>query len=821
MDMQRTRAPARRNPEGGRSAMRRRNAGEGAGTGWAMAAAAIPNPSNIAASLFGIASMLALAACGGGGGGGNNPSGPTGGGGSGNNPPGPAAWSGTAEYRASNGLRLMRAAEGYALRTTGGPGGEGVTVAVLDTKIDRGHPDLDVARSFAFDSQYDTRPGDHGTHVAGTIAARRNGRGVHGVAYNATLVGLAVLDPDGYPIDRFPYLPTPNTDIASAIASAAGLDRAYTDRSPYTGRPIGSKVSNPAASSQIMNMSLGSPDPYGDIRSAMQDAAGAGRIMVAALGNDAIAGPSGAPASYVASSGIAGWGIAVGALDETGKRPASFSNTCGRVANYCLFAPGESINSTVAGGGYDRASGTSMAAPQVAGAAAVLWAAFPNKSGDRIVQRLLTTADDDLARDGVDSRYGHGRLNLEAAMNPVGLLSVPLAGGGNAQLAGSALRLPAGFRLSAGPALADAVAYDEEEFPFLLDLASLFQNPDGSGPDGALREFVASLGSAPPPVVPVGPGTTLLLASGADAAGPGGYPARGYRGGGTVRDFGIRFQPDPALSLVFEYGFGEAGPAAGFDPARARRDFVRDRLSTAPFAALAGEGIGLGLSWRPDGNTEFDFSSRAGNGRFGSGRARLASAGLARRIGAGSVLDARLGALTETGSVLGIRGDGAVGGFSQAGTRFVDLGVSSRVSDGLLLFASASRGVTDAGTARRDSLVSGWSGMRAESYAVGSRWLGLWGADRLTLTAAMPFRARRAALRMTVPAGETADGVVSHVSETVDLAPSGRETRLRFAYEIESGAVSLAVGGYARLEPGHDEAARPEYGLGARARLRF
>ena len=811
MDMQRTRAPARRNPEVGRSAMRRRGAAEGAGTRWGVAAAAIPNPSNIAASLFGIALMLALAACGGGGGGG-----------SGNNPPGPAAWSGTAEYRASNGLRLMRAAEGYALRTTGRPGGEGVAVAVLDTKIDRGHPDLDVARSFAFDSQYDTRPGDHGTHVAGTIAARRNGRGVHGVAYNATLVGLAVMDPDGTAIDRFPYL-SPNTDVAAAIASAAGLDRAYTDRSPYTGRPIGSKVSNPAASSQIMNMSFRSSDPYGDIRSAMQDAAGAGRIMVAALGNDAIAGPSGAPASYVASPGIAGWGIAVGALDETGKRPASFSNTCGRVAAYCLFAPGENINSTVAGGRYDRVSGTSMAAPHVAGAAAVLWAAFPNKSGDRIVQRLLTTADDDLARDGVDRRYGHGRLNLEAAMNPVGPLSVPLAGGGNAQLAGSAMRLPAGFRLSAGPALADAVAYDEQKFPFLLDLASVFQNPAGPGPDGALREFVASLGSAPPPVVPVGPGTTLLLASGADAAGPGGYPARGYRGGGTVRDFGIRFQPDPALSLVFEYGFGEAGPATGFGPARARRGIVGDRLSTAPFAALAGEGIGLGLSWRPDGNTEFDFSSRAGNGRFGSGRTRLTSAGLARRIGGGSVLDARLGALTETGSVLGIRGDGAVGGLSQAGTRFVDLGVSSRVWDGLLLFASASRGVTDAGTARRDSLVSGWSGMRAESYAVGSRWRGLWGADRLTLTAAMPFRARRAALRMTVPAGETADGVVSHVSETVDLAPSGRETRIRFAYEIDSGggAVSLAVGGYARLEPGHDEAARPEYGLGARARLRF
>ena len=168
----------------------------------------------------------------------------------------------------------MKAAEGYALRTTGRPGGLGVKVAVLDTRIDHGHPDLEVARRFAFRDQYDRHPGDHGTHVAGTTA-RRDGEGVHGVAYNADLMGISVMDPDGTAIDRFPYI-QPNTDVASAIASAAGLDRTYIDRSPHTGRPIGSKRSNPAASSQIVNMSFRSPDPYGDIRTAMRDAAGTG-----------------------------------------------------------------------------------------------------------------------------------------------------------------------------------------------------------------------------------------------------------------------------------------------------------------------------------------------------------------------------------------------------------------------------------------------------------------------------------------------------------------------------------------------------------------
>lgn len=397
-------------------------------------------------------------------------------------------------------------------------------------------------------------------------------------------------------------------------------------------------------------------------------------------------------------------------------------------------------------------------------------------------------------------------------MNPVGSLSVPLADGGSAPLAGSLMQLPAGFHLSAGSALAETLVYDEQEFPFFLDLTSAFQ----SGSGGALQEFVATLGSAPSSAVPVGSGATLLLAGDADAAGP----ATVRR---TTRGFGIQVQPTPALSLVLGRGFGEAGMTNGFELTRARRHIFRDRLSTAPFAALAGEGIGLGLSWRPEGNTELSLASRVGNGWFRSGRAQLTSAGLARRMGDGLVLDARLGALTETGSVLGIRGEGSVGGLSKARTEFVDLGVSSRLSDGLSLFAGASRGVTGAGSAHRDSLVSGWSGMRAESVSVGGRLRGLWGADELTVTAAMPFRADRAALRIEVPNAETADGAASHVAETVDLAPEGRETRLQLAYRAagKGGAVSLTVGSYVRLEPDHDRAAGPEYGVGARAQLRF
>lgn len=287
------------------------------------------------------------------------------------NPRSRTSWE-TAEYRNSEGLDLINASQGYASRTTGQPGGRGITVAVLDDGVDYEHPDLDFGqydRSFAFAGA--ELPWDHGTPVAGIIAARRNDRGTHGVAYAANIVSIGTCKSSGGCFGD--ALDVDSADETAAdIASAAGLTRSY-----------GNIESNPEASSDIINMSFAydGHDDIPQITSAMQDAAAAGRIMVAALGNEESLGPSGAPASNVDDPGIAGWAIAVGALNSAGTRDAIFSNTCDGVEEYCLFAPGEDIYTVAGGGGYAYFSGTSAAAPVVAGAAAVVWAAFPNKDG--------------------------------------------------------------------------------------------------------------------------------------------------------------------------------------------------------------------------------------------------------------------------------------------------------------------------------------------------------------------------------------------------------------------------------------------------------
>ena len=169
-------------------------------------------------------------------------------------PGGRISWE-TAEYRRSNGLALIDASGGYAGRAAGRPGGGGITVAVLDDGIDFSHPDLAPGRfdgETAFRSELLSR--EHGTPVAGIVAARRDGSGVHGVAWNANLRSVATCGIGGGCAGRVAdagsvdAVATSVDAVATSIASAAGLARTYGDMS-----------SDPAASSHIVNMSFAYP----------------------------------------------------------------------------------------------------------------------------------------------------------------------------------------------------------------------------------------------------------------------------------------------------------------------------------------------------------------------------------------------------------------------------------------------------------------------------------------------------------------------------------------------------------------------------------
>ena len=733
----------------------------------------------------------------------------------------------TAEYTASVGLPLINASAGYAARTMGNPGGGGITVAVIDGTVVTDHPDLPGATRV--ETGVARIIGTHGTRVAGVVAARRDGQGMHGVAYNANVVNMA---PGGS-----------GRGIEPAFASVAGLTGTYSypgNRDTYT--------ANPAGSAHIAVMSLGYPPERLDgmiasrATAALRLAAGRGRIVVASTGNSVGSEPRGYPAKAFAEEGIAGFAIAVTSLNETGTGWDSGTNQCGSVKQYCLMAPGNDIYTTTGrpdstGRGYATVSGTSYSAPYTAGAAAVLWAAFPNKTASQIVDRLLTTARQidatNCAYDsttGISAKCGHGVLDLGAAMNPVGFTSMALPGAGMAPVRGTVIRLPPGARVRADPVLADAVVYDEQGFPFLHDLNGHFVAGGAGASSGSVLDGFLGTGDREWTVTPLGEGVSFSFAG----------PARG--GAGTAKerawsavgpsfhesslhepmgDYRFSFRPRPGLALTVGRGAGAPGLLNGFAALPGRWDLFQDGLSVKPFAAFADQGLGLGAEWQL-GRTSLGFAARDGRSRFGASRASLASLGLTRHFGGGLTANASWGALRERGARLGMRSFGGFGTVPGTTTNFLDVSVEQTVFGGTVLFGSYSRGVTRAQAGTPGGLVQGWGEFRADALAVGAEVPSvLMPSDRVTATVTAPFRPRGKVAQVLVPVREELDGVVEYALRSVDLASVGREVRAQLVYEAwSSDDTALTVGSWTRFAP-DDAWIERDWGVAAKIRREF
>lgn len=254
--------------------------------------------------------------------------------------------------------------------------GKGIVVAIVDTGVDYNHDDLNsniwrnpgeiagdgidndgngrIDDIFGWDFvDNDNDPMDlnsHGTHLAGVIAAEKNSFGITGVAYNAQIMPVRVLDENGG---------GRSSNVAAGIRYAA------------------------AQGADIINISLGTNSSSRALEDAILDATSLGSLVVMAAGNDGDAQPD-FPARYATH-----WGIAVGAVDSDGE-VADFSNQAGDTPLAYVAAPGVSIYSTIADDSrdYSYKSGTSMATPYVAGVAALIKEANPELTGVEIRQIL-------------------------------------------------------------------------------------------------------------------------------------------------------------------------------------------------------------------------------------------------------------------------------------------------------------------------------------------------------------------------------------------------------------------------------------------------
>ncbi|ARV61746.1 peptidase S8 [Nostocales cyanobacterium HT-58-2] len=272
------------------------------------------------------------------------------------------------------GADLVKAPEAWAKGYTG----QGVVVAVLDTGVDFKHDDLkgniwtnskEIAGNgkdddgdgyiddvygwnFADNNNNTLDNNGHGTHVSGTIAGQNNGFGVTGVAYDAKIMPVKVLDAEG---------------SGSYSSISQGIYYAVDH------------------GANVINLSLGGSSGDDTLQTAIKYASSKGVIVVMAAGNDGGFQP-GYPARYAEQ-----WGIAVGAVDQNNNM-ADFSNRAGMSPLTYVTAPGVDIYSTVPDNKYASYSGTSMATPHVAGVVALMLSANHNLTDGQVRQIIADTA---------------------------------------------------------------------------------------------------------------------------------------------------------------------------------------------------------------------------------------------------------------------------------------------------------------------------------------------------------------------------------------------------------------------------------------------
>ena len=247
--------------------------------------------------------------------------------------------------------------------------GKNIKIALIDTGVSS-HEDLNIAggKSFVENNALYYDDNGHGTHVAGIIAAKNNKLGVIGAAPNAEIYALKALD---------------NTGAGYYSQVIAALEWAINNNI------------------DIVNMSIGGLSDSLALHEAVQRASSAGIILVAAAGNR---GDGADKLTYPAKYNEV---IAVGAVNEN-LRAAPFSS---KGTGLDIMAPGVSVISTANDGGYAVMSGTSMAAPHVAGALAALKCKNKKMSSDELKALLFETT----TYLGTYNDYGRGLLNFSYA----------------------------------------------------------------------------------------------------------------------------------------------------------------------------------------------------------------------------------------------------------------------------------------------------------------------------------------------------------------------------------------------------------------------
>lgn len=715
--------------------------------------------------------------------------------------PAPIASFETKEYYREIALAMINASTAYST----GASGQGVVVAVNDGAIDTGVAELagQIAGT-GNDWVGDDLVSAHATHLAGTIAAKRDGSGMEGVAWSATILPLTsfATNDDGSTsgFGTAPYQ-------AIAYAADVGVD--------------------------IVNNSWGSsPDAVipSSLVSAVRHATDLGTIVVFSTGNAGADQPNATAMVPSVDAATRALTVAVTAVNENGVL-ASYANACGDAAAWCLAAPGSRILSTDAGGGYLTMSGTSMAAAVTSGALAVVISRFPELTNAQIVNRVMTTAN----KSGIyadSSLYGQGLLDLGAATQPIGTLVANAVGenvytggvviGEGAAISGNSIVGNAIVGALGGVPVALFDNYDGATFT--VDMADLVIRDNG--PDFVSDAF-GDFGRGHFSNVSAVPGMRLSLSSKQEEVSAGAALHGVTRDGRTmVASLRLALGDETILFTGMNTGFAEALPANDSLPTEAGLSLLPDALVPGALS-LADGGAVIGIDTMLSERTAFSIammneapdSGLIGADGFSQGATGV-QASLRHDVGHGLTLEAGLGYVQERGQMLGATG---VGALSLNGAETMQLSVGARlaVSADTAIVARYDRAVTN--TSDTGAFISEARDLTSDSWTLGVVGRNaVVAGDHWGFTSHQPLRGSGGTLALSVPTGRDADGTVTGETMTVALGGEGREIDWEAFYALPWGEQGLLGFNFLYVtDPGNSAIAPDEYLGMLRYRLRF
>ncbi len=555
-------------------------------------------------------------------------------------------------------------------------------------------------------------------------------------------------------------------------------------------------------------------------RQVLAAAAAAGKIIVVPALNAAGPSPQG---DALAVPQLGGRGIVAIGLDGAGGILVN-SNRAGTLAQFALSAPGVNQFSAV--------FGSSFATAHISAAAARLKAAAPQLTAEQIVQLLFQTADD-LGAAGVDSVYGHGRVNVERALSPQGDIGV---GGGSSSSGGGSGPAVAAAALGIGGAigyalmqrnkddLAHTLVIDGYGRGYHVDLAQWVTFRDDSAHvksvlDALEDEVIVDT------LIDNGQAQLYGVVSRHIEENPQAMPAALDPFEAPVERVSMSFVGFNADGSRYSVGLNSLprdsfGAAAAAQTAFGGISFLSDDTFSAPFFGFGDSGFGsqVGYRMRPDVELKFGMAQVDDNERFGLRSDSVLFEGTYERETFS--LSAQFGYLEEDGSLFGGSSDGAL---SVDGASTWSLGLSGALQlvPGTYLLGNYTQGYTYVED-RSETLLQNFTDLGSNAFGLGVVSNDVFDrGDQFGIAFSQPLRVTSGSADLDVPYALDMEGNIYRNRKHIELEPKGTEHVYEIYYQYRKRGTSLGAHLLHRQNAYHEAGGGDDTALVTSLKFRF